>query len=60
MRGYRLGPDLAHLLDNYWKQQRIVPNAGKCLGTASGTRRGVSQGDTAYPIIYNIVVDVVV
>ena len=60
LRGYRLGPDLAQPLDNYWKQQRIVPKSGKCLGTPFGTGRGVTQGDTAYPIIYNIVVDEVV
>ena len=38
----------------------IVPKAGKCLGAAFGTGREVTQGDPAYPIIFNIVVNEVV
>ena len=29
LRGYRLGPNLDQLLDNYWWRQRIVPKVGK-------------------------------
>ena len=52
--------DLDCLLDNYCKRQRVVPKVGKCLGTAFGTGRGVTQGDPASPIILKNVVDVVV
>ena len=55
-----LGPNLACLLKNYWKRQSIFPKAGKCLGTSFETGRGVTQGNPAFSIIFNIVVYVVV
>ena len=55
-----MSSNLAQLLKNYWQRQIIVPKSGKCLGTAFGTGREVTQGDPAYPMILNIVVDVVV
>ena len=51
-RGYGMGPNLDQLLKSYWKRQRIVPKAGKCLGTAFGTGRGVTQGNPTSPIIF--------
>ena len=53
LRGYRLGKNLA-------RRQRIVTKVGKYLGTEFGSGRGVTQGDPASPIIFNIVVDAVV
>ena len=50
LRGYGLGPNLAWLIENYWKQKMIYPKEGKCLGTAFGTRKGVTQGDPASPL----------
>ena len=38
----------------------IVPKSGKCLGTAFGTGIEVTQGNPTYPMLFNIVVDVVV
>ena len=55
-----MGPNIAQILENYWKRQRIVPKVGKYLGTEIGTGRGVTQGDPTSPMIFNIVVDVVV
>ena len=37
-----------------------MPKAGKFLGQPFGTGWGVTQGDPAWPIIFNIVVDLVV
>ena len=42
LSGYEMGTNLARLLDNYWKRQRIVPKVGKCLGASFGTGRGVT------------------
>ena len=47
LRGYGMGPNLAQLLENYWRRQRIVPEVGKYLGTAVGEGRGVTQGNPA-------------
>ena len=55
-----MGTNLARLLENYWKQQRIVPKAGKCLGTVFDTGRGVTQIYPTSSIIFNILVDAVV
>ena len=60
LRGYRMDPNLAWLLENDWKWQQILPKADKCLVTEFGTGRGVTQGDPTYPTIFNIVVDAVV
>ena len=60
LRGYGMGPNIAQLLENYWKWQRIVPKLGKCLRIAFGTGIGVTQGDPISPMIFNIVVDAVV
>ena len=60
LRGYGLGLNLSRLLKSYWKRQRIVPKVGKCLGTEFGKGRGVTQGNPAYSMILNIVVDAVV
>ena len=58
--GYRVGPNLARILENYWRRQRIVPKVSKYLGTAFWTGRGVTQGDPASLMIFNIVVDALV
>ena len=42
LSGYGMGTNLARLLDNYWKRQRIAPKVGKCLGTLFVTGRGVT------------------
>ena len=55
-----MGPNIAQILENYWKRQRIVTKVGKYLGTEIGTGRGVTQGEPTSPMIFNIVVDVVV
>ena len=60
MKGYGLGLNLDHLLKNYWKRQRIFPKGGKCLKIAFVVGRGVKQGDTTSPMIFNIMVDAVV
>ena len=38
----------------------IVPNTSKFLGKEFRTGKDLTQGDTASPMIFNIVVDVVV
>ena len=38
----------------------IFPEVSKYLGTEFGTGRGVTQGNPASPMIFNIVVDMVV
>ena len=55
-----MGPNLAWIFKNYWKRQRIVAKAGKCLGIAFETERGVTEDDPTSPISLIIVVDVVV
>ena len=52
--------NLALLLDNYWKRQKILPKVGKSMGTEFGTERRVTQVDLAPPMTSSIVMDVVV
>ena len=55
-----MGTKLARIIGHYWEKQRIVHMAGKFLGRSFGTGRGVTQGDPASPMIFNIVVYAVV
>ena len=55
-----MGPNLSRLLSHYWGRQQIVPKAGWFLGKSFDTGYGLTQGDPAPPMIFNIVVDVVV
>ena len=55
-----MGPNLAIFLAPHWGRKYIVRKAGRFLGKAFRTRCGMTQGDPSYPIIFNIVVDVVV
>ena len=58
--GYGMGPNLARLLTAYWDRQRIVLKTGKFLGKEFKTGRGLTKGDPASTMIFNIVVDAVV
>ena len=60
LRGYGLRPNLARLLARYWRRQKIVPKTGRLLSKAFGTGHGVTQGNPASPMIFNIMVDTVV
>ena len=60
LRGNGMGLKLSRRLNNYWERKRISPKSGKCLGTSFGIERRLEEGDSAYPIIFNIVVDTVV
>ena len=55
-----MGPNMSRLLTHYWERQRIVPRAWKFMGEALGTKRGVTQGDHASPMTFNIMVGAVV
>ena len=60
LREYGMGMNLARLLENYRKWQQIVPKVDKCMGTVFEKGRGMTQGNPASPMIFNIVVDAVV
>ena len=57
---YGMGPNMACFLAHHWDNQHIVPKAGRFLGNFFSTGRGYMQGDLAFPIIFNIMVDFVV
>ena len=58
--GYGMGPNLTRLLKSYLEWQRIAPRTGKFLGKEFRTGRGLTQGEPASPMIFNIMVYVVV
>ena len=60
LRWYGLGTNMARLLAHYWEKQRIVPMEGKFLGRPFRTGQGVTRGDPASSMVFNIVVDTVV
>ena len=51
---------MACLLKSYWGRQRIVAKTGTFLWKDFWTGRGVTQGNPASPMIFNIVMDAVV
>ena len=54
------GPEQWGLLKNYWKRLTMVARAGGYYGTAFRGERGVTQGYSLSPTIFNVVVDAVV
>ena len=60
IREYGRGPRLQRLLQRYWDGQRVVKKSGKYYGRPLSTGRGVKQGDTFYPEMFNLIVDEVV
>ena len=57
LRWYRMGQNMARLIDHHWYNQHFVSKASRFLGMDFGTGRGFTQGKPASPIILNIVVD---
>ena len=54
-----MGPNMSCLLVYHWGNQQIIPNAGRLIWKAFGIGKGVTQGEPASPIIFNIFVDAV-
>ena len=59
LRGYGMRQRMAHLIAHHWDNLMFVPKAKRFLGTPFGTGIGVTQGDPASPMIFNIMVDAV-
>ena len=59
LRGYGMGQNTSQLIYHHWDNLHFFPNASRFIGMAFGTGRGVTQGDPAYPMVFNIVVDAV-
>ena len=57
---YGAGPREFRLLRTYWSRLRMVAKAGGYYGVEFKGARGVTQGDSLYPTIFNVVVDAVV
>ena len=60
LEGYGVGPNFRRLLKTYWRLLTMVARARGYYGTAFKGERGVTQGNTLSPTIFNVVVDVVV
>ena len=60
LRWYRMGQNMARLIDHHWYNQHFVSKASRFLGMDFGTGRGFNQGMPTYPMIFNIVADAVV
>ena len=59
LNGYGMRPNLTRLLKPYWERQRIAPKDSKFLGKEFRMGRGLTKGESASPMIFNIVVDAV-
>ena len=55
--GYGVGPRMDRILRNYWNHYPMVDRDGRYCGTPFKVQRGVAQGGTLSPPIFNMVVD---
>ena len=59
LRGYGMGKRMARLIAHHWGNLMFFPKVKRFLGTPFGTVIGVTQGEPASPMIFNIVIDAV-
>ena len=59
LEGCGVGPNTLGLLKFYWENQRCVARSGTYHGSIFVPERGVTQGGTISPILFNILVDAV-
>ena len=59
MGGYRMVQNTTRLIAHHWENLILVPRAKSFLRTPFGMGRGVTQGDPASPMIFNIIFDTV-
>ena len=60
MWGCGMGQRMDFLIARHWDNHQFVPKTRRFIGKAFCTWIGVTQGETAPPMIFNIVVDAVV
>ena len=60
LEGYGVGPQDHWILQTYWRRLTMVARAGSYCGKSLQRSRGVMQGDSLSPTIFNVVVDAVV
>ena len=58
--GYRVGPRTEIILRYYWDHLSMVNRVGRYYATPLKGHRGVTQGDTISPTIFNMEVDAVI
>jgi len=60
MKAYGVGPNMLHLIENFWENAELVCRANGRFGTPFKAHRGVTQGGPVSPKIFNIMVDAMV
>ena len=60
LEGYSMGPRACRIIRTYWDWLQMVAGVGGYYRTEFQGFRGVTQGDTLPPTIFNVVVDAVV
>ena len=60
LEGYGVGTRARQLLRTYWGKMTMAARAGGYYGTAFKGARGVTQGNSLSPTVFNVVVDAVV
>ena len=58
--GYGVGTRALRLLHRYWERPRMVVQTGNYYGSLFHGERGVTQGYSLSPTIFNVMVDAVV
>jgi len=57
LEGYGVGPNLRHFIQWFWDYEDLIPKIGGYFGKHLHAERGVCQGDTDSPTIFDIVLD---
>jgi Reverse transcriptase (RNA-dependent DNA polymerase) len=60
LQQYGVGPNICNIIEQIWRNDKLIPKQNKFFGTPIFATRGVRQGEIMSPKLFNIMIDAVI